>query len=59
MAAGEYLSDIDVFATTGIAMLGKEWNNFVIENRLMGILVNKENKIIAFEGGKINEIKRS
>lgn len=40
-------------------MPGKEWNNFVIENRLMGILVNKENKIIAFEGGKINEIKRS
>ncbi|WP_239657779.1 FAD:protein FMN transferase [Gemella sanguinis] len=56
---GEYLSDIDVFATTGIAMPSKEWNNFVIENRLMGILVNKENRIIAFEGGKINEIKRS
>lgn len=56
---GEYLSDIDVFATTGIAMPGKEWNNFVIENRLMGILVNKDNKIIAFEGGNINEIKRS
>ena len=56
---GEYLSDIDVFATTGIAMPSKEWNNFVIENRLMGILVNKENKIIAFEGGKIDEIERS
>lgn len=56
---GEYLSDIDVFATTGIAIPSKEWNNFVIENRLMGILVNKENRIIAFEGGKINEIKRS
>ena len=56
---GEYLSDIDVFATTGIAMPSKEWNNFVIENRLVGILVNKENRIIAFEGGKINEIKRS
>lgn len=56
---GEYLSDIDVLATTGIAMPGKEWNNFVIKNRLMGILVNRENKIIAFEGGKINEIERS
>lgn len=56
---GKYLSDVDIFATTGVAMPSDEWNNFVIKNKLMGILVNKENKIIAFEGGKINEIERS
>lgn len=56
---GEYLSDVDVLATTGVAMPRGVWYEYVEENRLTGILVNKEKKIITYEGGKLNEIKRS
>lgn len=56
---GEYLSEVDVFATTGVSMPNSAWEQFVSENKLTGILMTKENKLISYEGGKLNEIKRS
>lgn len=56
---GDYLSDVDVLATTAVAMPEDLWREFAFENNLTAILVDKENKITTYEGGKFNEIKRS